>query len=60
MLWENSRKHTEKNLYSSKLFYFIHNYKSIYSIWGLTPFYLIGFSTEILIQRLKQRRKAEV
>lgn len=42
MLWQNSRKHTEKNLYSLKLLHFIHNYKLIYSIWVLTRlFYLI-------------------
>lgn len=49
MLWQNSRKHTEKNLYSLKLLYFIHNYKLIYSLWVLTPFYLIEFSTEMFI-----------
>lgn len=51
MLWQNPRKHTEKIFYSFtvKLLYFIHNYKLIYSIWVLTPFYLKEPSTETFI-----------
>lgn len=49
MLWQNPRKHTEKNFYSLKLLYFIHNYKLIYSIWVLTPFHFKESSTEMFV-----------